>query len=408
MVADDIPRLTMKADAERGLWTLSTTAGALGRPVVSGDTVYLQVSDSRIAALDAQGGRIRWCGEALTQPDPDALVCGGGAVVVPVQRDYDRSGFTALDAATGEVRWTRRKSGLHEAAAAGSTVVLWNASGEDRSRIAGVDALTGETLWEDEFERIGDLLVRGDRVIFEAGGYRALDARTGGEVWHEGYGSLLEQDGISDGAVFHDWSGGFSPALAIRASDTGKPLATTYFPKRALKDFSSPPTLVDGGRVLFSRPFERRVLLCAYAGLDQAVTLGKQRLGRWRLTSFSQPAVCVGDWVYALSLRQRLYAAKVGGKRGLRQLAVAYQDGWNPGALRPTEITAGPGHVFAADWRAVAAVRDGRVLWAAAADVSDNLPVPLGADRVLFRSSSRDRRVNRLHCADAETGRRLT
>nr|WP_181657109.1 PQQ-binding-like beta-propeller repeat protein [Streptomyces himalayensis] len=404
-MAEDRPPLTIKSDAKNGLWTLSAPIGTLGRPVLVGGTVYVPVSDDRIAAVDAQEGRIRWCSEALTKPAAERLVCADGAVVVPVLREHGRSGFTALDVSTGKVLWTRRKSRLYRAAAAGSTVVLWNDTREDSAQIAAVDALTGETLWEDEFERIWGLLVRGDRVILDAGGFRALDARTGEDVWDEGYGSLLGQDGTGDAAVFHSWSGGAFARLFVRAADTGKELATTRFRERALKHFSRAPALVDGGRLLFSESFGRRVRIFACAGVDRAESLGSHRLGWWRFTSF-QDVVCVGDWVYGLTWRHRLHAAEVGGRRWLRRLRVTDANG--RAVQRPTEIAAGPEHVFVGEKESVAAVRDGRVLWVAATDVWDNPPIPLGADRVLFRSTNRKPSQDRLHCADAETGRRLS
>ncbi|MER5177587.1 PQQ-binding-like beta-propeller repeat protein [Streptomyces sp. NPDC002896] len=406
-VVDDRPPLTITASAGKGLWTLSAPTGTLGQPVVVGGTVYVPVSGDRIAAVDAHEGRIRWCSEALTKPAPERLVCAGGAVVVPVLRDRDPGGFTALDAATGKVLWTRRKSELDRMAAAGSTVVLWNDTREERGEIAGVDALTGETLWEDGFKRIWGVLVRGERVILDAGGFRALDARTGEEVWDEGYGDLLGQDGTTgDAALFHSWSGGGLATLSVRAYDTGKALSTTRFPQRALKHFSRPPALVDGGRVLFSETFGRRVRVFACAGVDRAESLGRPRLSRLRFTSFSDPAVCVGDWVYALTWRHRLHAAEIGGRRRLRRLSVVAPDGRV--VREPNEIAAGPEHLFVSDRDSVAAIRDGRVLWVAATDVWGNPPVPLGADRVLFRSANRKARRDRLHCAEAETGRRLS
>jgi outer membrane protein assembly factor BamB len=126
--------LTIKADAGKGLWTLSAPEGGLGQPVVCGGSVYLPLSGDRVAAVDAHEGRIRWCSEALTKPAPERLVTVGGAVVVPVLRDRDPGGFTALDTATGKVLWTRRRSELNRLAAAGSTLVLWKDSRDEGVR----------------------------------------------------------------------------------------------------------------------------------------------------------------------------------------------------------------------------------------------------------------------------------
>lgn len=140
-------------------------------------------------------------------------------------------------------------------------------------------------------------------------------------------------------------------------------------------------------------------------GTASAEPLLSLRLGRWRLTSFSSRPVCVGDWTYAATWRyDGLYAADAGGRRGLRPVRVTAPDGL---AVRPLEITTGPGHLFVTDGQTVAAVRDGRVLWAKATGEYDSKPVPLGSDRVLFRSRRRGGKEDRLYCADAETGRGL-
>ncbi|MGN9793711.1 outer membrane protein assembly factor BamB family protein [Streptomyces sp. OZ13] len=394
---DDRPPLTISAGGGSGRWTLRAPGGTLSSPVVVGDTVHVVVSDSRIGAVDAHEGRIRWCSDELTKPDGGGILRAGGTVVVPVNRDYERSGFVALDAETGEVRWKRRRSRLRQAAAAGSAVVLWN--DEDGGQISGVDASTGETLWEDEFSKIYGLLVRGGTVIIDTAGFRALDARTGDELWQNGYGDLLGQGEEADAALFHTWRRG---ELCVRATDTGEVLSRTSFPKRVVKDLGPPPALVDGGRALFSEALGRRIRLFAWSGRDGATPLIGVRLGLRRFTSFSQPAVCVGDRVYATTWRDRLYVAEAGGRRGLRRLRLTAPDGR---AVHPEEIAAGHRHLFVRDGDAVGAVRDGRLLWAAASGVWER-PVPLGADRVLFLASSRDGTGGLLHCADAETGRR--
>ncbi|UIX31510.1 outer membrane protein assembly factor BamB family protein [Streptomyces sp. GQFP] len=407
-MADGRVPLTVNADSDGWLWTLRAVGGELEQPVVVGGAVYVGVPGGRIAALDAGSGQVRWCSVEIAKASPRRLVGAGEVVVVPVGRERERSGFTALEAATGEVRWTRRKSPLHRVVGVGdSTLVLWNDSDEERGAIAGVDALTGETLWEDEFTRINGLVVRGERVILDAGGFRALDARSGEEIWDGGVGHLVGQHGeTEDAAVFLSW-GSFLNTLAVQASDTGKKLSETRFPHRkAMKHFWSRSALVDGGRALLSESFGRRVRLFAYTGLDQAQSLGSWRLGRWRLSTLRE-AVCVGDWVYVRTWRHKVYAAQVGPRRGLRRLTLAAPDGRS--VRRPLNITAGPGYVLGWDTEAVSVIRDGRVLWAAATDIlslSDG-PVPLGDDRVLFRARSGKGTEVRLYCADVATGRRL-
>ncbi|XUL88488.1 PQQ-binding-like beta-propeller repeat protein [Streptomyces galilaeus] len=163
-MADDRVPLSVTADAERGLWTLRAQGAGVGQPVVVGGTVYVSVPGERIAALDADSGRLRWCSDEIAEAWPQQVAVAGAVAVVAVQQEVGRGAFTALDAATGKVRWTRRKSALHRVAAVGdSTFVVWNETSEEHGSIAGVDALTGKMLWADEFEGIDGLLVRGSR-----------------------------------------------------------------------------------------------------------------------------------------------------------------------------------------------------------------------------------------------------
>ncbi|MGV9273840.1 outer membrane protein assembly factor BamB family protein [Streptomyces griseosporeus] len=372
---EDRPPLTIDVDAERRLWTLSAPPGVPSRPVVTGGTVYLFLADGRLAAVDPDRGRVLWCSAPLTQPDTARLVSVGEVVVIAVQRERGRCGYVALDAATGTVRWKRIK--------------------------------TGELLWENEFERIWRLLVRGERVILDTGGLRALDARSGEELWRKGYGNPVPgQQGTADAAVFHVWKDGTEPELSLCASDTGEQLAATRFPRRAMRHFSGPPILLDGGRALFAKSYGRRIQLYAHSGLAAAEPLLELRLARWRFTYFSEGPVCVGDWLYAVGgRRHQVYAAECGGGSGPRALPVTAPNGR---AVTWPRTIAGPSHVFLSDGRTVAAVREGRVLWTTATDVFDSWPVPLGSDRVLFSSRSRTGDGYRLHCADAETGRRHT
>ncbi|MFF8845804.1 PQQ-binding-like beta-propeller repeat protein [Streptomyces sp. NPDC015127] len=408
-MADDIPQLTVRAHEGSRLWTLRAPAGTMFGPVVAGGSVHVPLAEGRIVALDAHSGGLLWCSRPLTDPDPQALARADGAVVVPVRRDAERCGFTALDPASGEVLWERRKSPLVRLAAAGPTVVLWGEAGEDRGRIAGVDARTGETLWEDEFSRIWDLLVCGPRVVLDVGDLRALDARTGEELWTQesaGFGALLRPEAPSDSVVFHCWSS--HAVLSVRATGTGEEISRTRFPRRTVERLTYDPALVDGERALFSAPLKRRIRLYAYAGRDRAEPLASPSLGWWRFTSLSERAVCAGDRLYALTWRRRLYQAGTNGTNGGRHLmqpvGLTAPDGRT--LREPSVLAAGPEHAFVGGDGAVAGVRDGEVRWVVPTNLWRGTPVPLGTDRVLFRSVTEDGRWAGLHCADADTGRR--
>lgn len=404
-MADVAVPLTVTADEGGRLWTLTAEHGHVGQPVLVGGRVYVSVPGQRIAALDADSGQVRWCSGTVEKASLEGMAVTRDVVVVPVGAERGRSAFTVLDAATGKVRWTRRESALHRVVGVGdSTLVLWNDTSDDRRAIAGVDALTGETLWENEFEWIYGLVVRGESVILSAEGIRALDARSGTEVWAESSGCLLLPDGqVEDAAVFRGWENSCRKTLAVRASGTGTILAETQFPAKALKSFWGTPELVDGGRVLFYAYFERVIRLFAYAGLGHAQSLGSWKLRRWRLSTLGDVA-CVGDRVYVLSERQKLYVAEVGRRRRLRRLTLRGPDGRV--LERPLSVVTGPGYVLVAG-KGVALIRDGRVLWVMDAAWWWGDPVPLDEDRVLIRNWSSERGELRLFCTDVETGRRI-
>ncbi|XUL88487.1 hypothetical protein ACQ86D_19030 [Streptomyces galilaeus] len=244
-------------------------------------------------------------------------------------------------------------------------------------------------------------------MILDAGRFRALHGRSGDEIWNGGGGTLLGRSGgVEDAAVFLRWRSGYiePKSLAVGASDTGEELAETLFPEKALKHFRGCPELVDGGRVLFARACERRIRLFACAGLDRAESLGSWKLG-WLRHGTLRDVACVGDWVYALTWRHQVYAAEVGGRRGLRRLTM--RGAYERVVRYPTHLTAGPGYVLASGWGGAGMLRDGRVLWASDTIRPDFRPVPLDGGRVLVRARSRNGKETRLYCVDVETGRRL-
>ncbi|GHC38735.1 hypothetical protein [Streptomyces cinnamoneus] len=127
-----------------------------------------------------------------------------------------------------------------------------------------------------------------------------------------------------------------------------------------MESFIHGPVLVGGDRALFSETFGRLARLYTRTRANQAVQLACVRLGRRHFSTFRRPAVSVGDWIYAVTWRDRLYAADATRARRLRRLKVAAPDGAVLQA--PREITAGPAHVFITGNGELAAARDGRVL----------------------------------------------
>ncbi|MET8828877.1 PQQ-binding-like beta-propeller repeat protein [Streptomyces sp. NPDC004610] len=402
---DDSLPLTVDVDDGR-LWTLR--AGEVGPPGVVGSGVYVPVEGGRVAAVDAGGGRILWCSDPLGGPVPAEAVGADGVVVIPLREAGPPGGFTALDRASGSVRWTLRDRDPRTAVlGAGAVVLLWSHSAKAGSVLAAVDARSGERLWERAFRHLWGVLVRGDRVIVGADAPRALDTRTGDGLWRGAYGQLLDPEGPVDQAVFHVWEQG---ELSVRASDTGEELSRVRFPEGALRRVHGSPELVDGGGILFEDVLRARIRLFARDGSGRAAgPLLDVSLSPWRRVLLQRTAVGADGWVYAVT-RSRppgrrvlghpvLHAVRAGARGRPPRQTVRGPDGRS---LMPWDLAAGAEYLFAGDGREIAAVRDGRVVWRGG-DGEVGAPVPLGADRVLFLASGGGR--HRLYCADAATGR---
>jgi outer membrane protein assembly factor BamB len=107
--AKTIPRLEVRWRFR--LHAKGTAFGAItSNPIIRGDTVYLQDSDSSVYALDVHSGGLRWK-HALLAPND-----GPNGVTISGSRIYGATDTTAfaLDATTGRQLWARRLTGRYE------------------------------------------------------------------------------------------------------------------------------------------------------------------------------------------------------------------------------------------------------------------------------------------------------
>lgn len=143
-------------------------AGALSTvPLVLGDTVYLQGGSGQVVALDRATGEARWAGE------PSGLNIGPFGVAVGDGRVYGMDGSTgvlALDLADGQARWTTDITatdttgvGIQPVIADGTVIagsVPVSIGGiyapGDRGVVTALDAATGDVRWTFDTVR-GDL-----------------------------------------------------------------------------------------------------------------------------------------------------------------------------------------------------------------------------------------------------------
>lgn len=125
-------------------WTYDTSNSDTS-PAVAGGTVYIGSSDGTVTALNAATGRLRWTyiteGEVVSHP-----VVASGTVYVGLGGVglSGSGGVDALDAATGRLRWTYATSeSANTPAVAGGTVYVSDVAGE----VYALDATTGRLNW---------------------------------------------------------------------------------------------------------------------------------------------------------------------------------------------------------------------------------------------------------------------
>jgi outer membrane protein assembly factor BamB len=207
-VADDLIVATTgthayRLEAATGTQVWSTDVrGATTRSVtVDDDTGYLGLG-SELVAIRLTDGGARWRTTIATTGNVGTPTIAGDLVYVStgIGGEPEDAGIAAIDAATGDVRWTYASPELTvlytPAVVDGRAYVL----GHDR-RVVAMDAATGEELWTTSFDNELEALpsIVGDTiyVVGNDGPATALDAATGAQVWS------VEIDGIP-----------FAPAVA--------------------------------------------------------------------------------------------------------------------------------------------------------------------------------------------------
>ena len=120
-------------------WALTLIAPAVTAPVVDAGAIYLGLADQRLVALDLGDGAERWSVPVAGKVDSAPVVVDGTLYLA------HRSGrVTAIDAATGSERWAVELGPSVFASPAVADGTVYVAS---FSTLAGIDAASGEVLW---------------------------------------------------------------------------------------------------------------------------------------------------------------------------------------------------------------------------------------------------------------------
>lgn len=210
------------------LWTHASDELVVAPPATAGDGVAVLVGlDATVTALDATTGEERWTSTMVTDADLGAVAVDGVEVV------SDRSGETiAFDATTGTVRWQRSLDPLVALAATDDVVVAATSD-----TVTALTAGDGSVLWEVSADDITEIVATDAVVVVVTGSATlAFDALTGASRWTapaatqvvavgEVTAMVLSDERVSvlavDGAVIAEWSPPDEEPTAIAVGGDG-------------------------------------------------------------------------------------------------------------------------------------------------------------------------------------------
>ncbi|MEV6618499.1 PQQ-binding-like beta-propeller repeat protein [Streptomyces sp. NPDC051051] len=171
----------LDASDGRVLWRHALSAGdePRGAPVVAGGLAHvLTHSGKRVEALDPASGRVRWERDVSTYR---GVRYAGGTLLLTAADGT----VTGVDAASGRTGWSRRIPGAGDpyfvSFPGDALVYATSTSGEGRSRVTAVDPATGEVRWDERFdEAVTPVGAADGSVVLLAedggGGYGMADA----------------------------------------------------------------------------------------------------------------------------------------------------------------------------------------------------------------------------------------
>jgi outer membrane protein assembly factor BamB len=171
----------LDASDGRELWrhALSPDDKPREAPVVAGGLAHvLTHSGKRVEAFDPASGKMRWERDVSTY---GGVRYAGGTLLLTAADGT----VTGVDAASGRTAWSRRIPGVGDpyfvSFPGDSLVYATSTSGEGRTRVTAVDPATGDVRWDERFD--GALTLVGaaeDSVVLLAedgdGGYGMADA----------------------------------------------------------------------------------------------------------------------------------------------------------------------------------------------------------------------------------------
>jgi outer membrane protein assembly factor BamB len=201
------------------LWRHQANGPCAPNPAVAGDTVYAPCDDGTLYALDANTGEVRWTFQG--EPFWEIAVAGDLAYVLA-----GPGTLYAVDIATGQELWRYDAKELATSPAVADGLVV---AGTPNGQLVGIDAATGEERWRYQVTTGGGVrppaLLDGVAYVgSETGDFTAIDSESGELIWtvdtgENATGTATVADGIAYiGTAADDRTG----SLAAYVAATGQ------------------------------------------------------------------------------------------------------------------------------------------------------------------------------------------
>jgi outer membrane protein assembly factor BamB len=163
------------------VWSYQTGNSSVdGSPVAAGGLVYIGDDSGTLYALDAGTGQVRWSVNLHGQIDSRPCVAGG---TVYIGNDADR--FYAINAATGAVRWMQTvPGGIDSSPTVAAGIVYF---GDGNNQVRALSVAHGKSVWTyTTGQTVQSSPVVTDGIVYvgsEDGKVYALTAATGALRW---------------------------------------------------------------------------------------------------------------------------------------------------------------------------------------------------------------------------------
>jgi len=222
--SDDGHLYAIDADSGEKVWSFETDDDIEASPVVTGSLVYIQSTDGTLYALSLSDGEEEWTRSTELNMRSSPTAANGTLFY------NDGGAITAVDAATGELRWefatdTQPTSAdRHTPTVAYGTVYQYDRT---TGKVIAIDADDGTTEWStDVFGYSGSRMVSptvADETVFIGGGeITALDATDGTIEWtFEPEFNVESSPTVVDGALYVGSGASATAQGTVYAIDTG-------------------------------------------------------------------------------------------------------------------------------------------------------------------------------------------